>query len=51
MENIQYACKECGAKAQVLENGTIHRECEHQDVAITADLSAHAVGIGSLQQE
>lgn len=45
-----YSCSQCGSSVKITE-GVIERTCDHTTSGILASISAHAVGIGSLQRK
>jgi DNA-directed RNA polymerase subunit RPC12/RpoP len=50
MENKEgYACKECGAKVTIKDDGTLQRSCEHKGTVIT-ELKATVKGISRVAQ-
>jgi len=46
----QYLCSVCG-QAVILIADEVIRACEHQEAGVVANMQAHAVGIGSLQED
>jgi len=46
----RYFCKECGAKATVSADGSIHRTCEHM-TTIILDITVTCRGEGGMQDD